>query len=111
MRYLNKIAADGQQKFFLTGNPGPVVTMDLRYLPTQELWMMGLERGDFKLGGIIVTASPNILRNYKNIIPFGIACTTVDGLDPYFIDDFSEKKASLYLLSAAEVEEIEEGYF
>ncbi len=111
MRILNKIASSGSQQLFLTGNPGQRITMNLRYLPSQKLWSMDVQYLDFILQGILVMASPNMLQNYKNIIPFGIACSTVNGLDPYYIDDFTAQRASLFLLSAADVSAIEEAYF
>lgn len=111
MRFLNKISDAGSQRFFLTGIPGQRIVMDLRYMPSQELWMMDIEYGDFALRGIVVTASVNLLRNYKNIIPFGISCTTIDGLDPYYIDDFSTQRASLFLMDQDDVQAVERGYF
>jgi len=110
MLFLNKITADAQQKFFLTGNVGQRIIMNLRYMPTQMLWLMDIEYNDFKTCGIAVTSSPNMLRNYKNLIPFGIACVTGDGLDPYYIDDFSSGRSAMYLLNAADVLEVEKKF-
>lgn len=83
----------------------------MRFIPSQELWMMDVAYNDFSTKGLIVTQSPNMLRGYKNLIPFGIVCQTIDNLDPHFIDDFAIQRARLYLLDAAEVEEIEAGLF
>jgi len=107
MRFLNKITADASQKFFLTGNPGQRITMTLRFLPTQSQWLMDIEYNDFVARGIHVTSSPNMLRNYKNVIPFGMACVVADGLDPLYIDDFSEGRAAMYLLNASDVQTVE----
>lgn len=110
MLFLNKITAEAQQKFFLTGNVGQRIIMKLRYMPTQMLWLMDIEYGDFKTNGIAVTSSPNMLRNYKDLIPFGLACVTGDGLDPYYIDDFSSGRSAMYLLNAADVIEVEKTF-
>lgn len=107
MRYLNKITAEASQKFFLTGNTGQRITMNLRYMPSIQGWQMDLSYNDFTANGIHVVGSPNLLRNFKNIIPFGIACVVTDGLDPYYIDDFSSGRAVLYLLSEADVKSVE----
>jgi hypothetical protein len=111
MKYINKLNANSFQTAFLTGNPGQRIRMDLRYLPTQEVWLADFELEDFIVNGIAVTKSPNILRNYKNIIPFGISCTTADGGDPRSLGDFEDQYAALYLLTQDEVLEIEEGLF
>ncbi len=111
MKYLNKIQSIAYQRFFLTGNPGQRIIMTLRFLPSQEMWMMDIAYDDFKTNGIAIVNSPNLLRGYKNIIPFGISCNSNDGIDPHFIDDFATQRVNLYLLTAADVEEIEAGLF
>lgn len=111
MKYLNKIEPIAYQKFFLTGNPGQRIEMVLRYLPSQEKWMMDIDYLDFSLKGIMVTASPNILRAYYKIIPFGILCDCPDQIDPAFIDDFATQRCNLYLLNAEEVEDYETRIF
>jgi hypothetical protein len=110
MRFLNKITNAPSQRFFLTGNPGQRIIMDLRYLPTQQLWLMDIEYENFTVKGIAVLSSPNLLRNYRNIIPFGIACLSSGGLDPYFIDDFTAGNAAMYLLDSADVAAVEESF-
>lgn len=111
MRYLNKITDQALQRFNLTGNPGERTIATLRYMPTQQNWVMDLQYNDFILNGITVTTSPNILRAYKNLIPFGICCNSTDGLDPYLIDDFAVQRCNLYLLDRADVLAIEAGLF
>jgi hypothetical protein len=111
MRYINKITDAAQQQIYLTGNPGQRISLYMRYLPSQQFWLMDVEYNDFTVKGILVVTSPNLLRAFKNIIPFGIACTTVNGLDPYYSDDFALQRSSLYLLTEAEVEQMEEDTF
>lgn len=111
MNILNKITSAAYQQFFLTGNPGQTITLTLRFLPTQNLWTMDLAYNDFSVNSVAVVAGVNLLRNYRNIIPFGICCITLNGLDPYYIDDFSNLNAALYLLSAEEVINLEAEYF
>lgn len=108
MKYINKLNSDPFQRAFLTGNPGQRIQADFRYMPTQELWMMSLQYNDFVLNGINIVTSPNMLRGYHNIIPFGIACITTDNLDPYRLTDFDTEYAKLYLLSREEVLRLEE---
>lgn len=108
MRIINKLNSDARQRAFLTGNQGQRIIMDLRYLPTQQLWMMDLQLDDFILKGIVVVNSLNMLRGYHNIIPFGISCNTPDNLDPYRITDFDTGYAVLTLLNADEVMQLEE---
>lgn len=111
MKYINKITSDPMQKMILTGISGIQITMTLRFMPRIQRWIMGLSYGEVSIQGIPVVCSVNMLRQHKNNIPFGIACIRTDGLDPYQVDDFSEKAANLYLLDEADVEQIESDWF
>ncbi|PHS61063.1 MAG: hypothetical protein COB09_19130 [Thalassobium sp.] len=111
MRYLNKIDTSAHQNFFLTGISGERINMVLRYMPTQEKWFMDIQWNTFELFGLCVVNSPNLLRKWRNIIPFGISCNSIDGLDPKFIDAFLTQDSSLYLLDEADVIGIEELVF
>lgn len=111
MLYINKITADPSQNLNLTGISNIVVKMGLRYLPRMRLWSMDLSWNDFSANGIIITTAPNMLRQFRDIVPFGMTCLTTNGLDPYGLKDFLEQKANLYLLDATEVQQIEVGMF
>jgi hypothetical protein len=108
MNLINKLNSDPSQRAFLTGNAGQRIEINLRYLPTQSMWMVDFELDDFIVKNISLVCSPNLLRNYKNIIPFGIMVDTVDGQDPRGVTDFASQYAKLYLLSRDEVIAIEE---
>lgn len=111
MNILNKITDLPQQTFFLTGNIGETITLSLQFLPRQNAWIMNISYLDFTANGIAVVASPNLLRCFRNVIPFGISCFVTDGLDPYYINDFSSQRAALYLLDSDDVGTVEETYF
>lgn len=103
MKPINKLTSEPFQRTFLTGNPGQRIVMDLRYNPTQQIWVADFTLGAFSVRGISVTASPNILRNYRNIIPFGIMVLTLDGQDPRGITDFQSEYCLMMLLSQEDV--------
>lgn len=111
MLYINKLTADAQQSLNLTGLPGIQIAMTLRYMPRTQSWVMGVTWGDVSIQGIQVVGSLNLLRQWRNIIPFGITCICPDGLDPYQLTDYVNQRASLYLLDAADVETIELEWF
>lgn len=111
MRVINKLNSDAFQRLFLTGNSGQRIVMDLRYLPTQQLWMADLQLDDFVLNGIVIVNSPNFLRGYHNIIPFGINCLTIDGQDPRNITDFESEYAIMCLLTPEEVQNLEANWY
>lgn len=107
---IDKLTADPSQQYTLISDSGQSIPFVLRYLPRQQQWVFGVAYGNLTLQGAILTCSPNIMRQYKNIIPFGISVISNDALDPCFIDDFTTGRISIYLLDAAEVEGIEFAY-
>jgi len=111
MLYINKITSDPSQKMLLTGIPGLQINMTLQFMPRVQNWVMGLSYGEFSAQGIVVTTSLNMLRQFKNNIPFGISCVRDDGLDPFQINDFAERIANLYLLNSDDVAAIEAEWF
>ncbi len=111
MLYINKVTNAASQQLTLTGIPGIQVTMTLRFMPRIKQWIMGLTYDDVSIQGIAVMCGLNILRQFKNVIPFGISCIRADGLDPYAVEDFANQNANLYLLDATDVASIEAEWF
>jgi len=111
MKYINKISNSSFQEMTLTGNPGQQIRFNLRFLPSQNSWLADVIWNDFTVRGLNICASPNLLNGFKNLLPFGISCITVDGQDPYDIEDFNSGYARLYLLDAADLLTIEEQLF
>jgi hypothetical protein len=111
MLYISKITNDPQQSMILTGLQGKRIAVALRYLPRVRQWIMDISDGVTTVNGLVITNSPNILRQWRNTFGFGIMCLRLDGLDPYALDDFANRVASLYLLDADDVAAIETEFF
>lgn len=111
MLYVNKLTSDPQQQVTLTGIPGLQINMTLRFMPRIESWIMGVAFGTQSIQGIRVVTAANFLRQWKNVIPFGMCCLRADGLDPFDVTDFSSQAANLYLLDAADVAALEAKLF
>lgn len=111
MRYIDRITDTARQRLRLTGNEDQIVTMVLRYMPSQQAWYADFIYEEFSVYGVQVVASPNLLRGYKNKIPFGITVTTETGIDPYKIDDFLSGRAKMFLMNETDVSQFEEALF
>lgn len=111
MLYLDKINSSPKQNYTLVSEDEDQVGFYLYYAASQQTWFFDVKYKDFIAKGIQLTVAPNILRNFREIIPVGIACTSVDGDDPFYITDFSLGRIKLYLLTSAEVQAIEDSYF
>ena len=110
MKVLDGIRATGQQKFSTAADNGDQIEITLYFLSASQSWKMDLVYGDFELKGNRVYNSPNMLCQYTNIIPFGLACTVEDGGEPFLVNDFSSRRCELLVLTAAEVQEIESAF-
>ena len=59
--------------------------------------------GTFKAEGIRVSVGYNLLHQFRNKIPFGIACFTKSNTEPTNIKSFSSGDAELFILTKDEV--------
>lgn len=111
MKYIDRITNSPIQTMTLTGNQRQRINLTMRYMPSQQSWFMDVAYQDFSVYGLQVVASVNMLRNYKNVVPFGFVCTTEQQIDPYRLDDFLTGFAKMYLMNEQDVINIEEAFF
>lgn len=74
-------------------------------------WFFGFRYGNINYQNIRLTTSYNILRAYRNWLPFGLRCDTADDEEPMNINDFINGYANVYLLTKADVQAIEGNYY
>lgn len=110
MKQIDNISDDANQLSNVILDDGSIAAIQLVYRPATQRWTLTVSRGTFKVEGIQVTYHQNLMRQWRHLIPFGIACTTVDMADPVFIDDFSSGRAALYVLSESEVDSVEQDF-
>lgn len=88
---------------------GDLIDVTLYFMPMQKMWVFReITFNDITIRNVKIVTGLNILRQFKNIIPFGIACESTEGRDPQFSRDFLEGKNTLYILSAAETQQVED---
>lgn len=97
---LTKILDDGTQ-----------IVFTFEYKANQLGWFFGFQYGDVNYQNIRLTTSYNILRAYRNWLPFGLRCDTPDFEEPMNMDDFITGYATVYLLDRQDVEAIESNYY
>jgi len=109
MFLIQQVTSNALQKQTLILSDGSAVSLTLYFRPLQQGWFINeISRGDFTLRGVRICNSPNLLRQYKNKIPFGLGCFSVANREPSLQEDFSSANSKLYILSASEVEEFED---
>lgn len=97
--------ADPNQSIVLALADGTTISMDLNYFAGQEGWFYSLNynSGQFIVSNRRLVTSPNMLAQFRDIIPFGLAVTTSDGYEPIFLTDFVTSRASFFILETADV--------
>lgn len=114
MFLIQQITSDARQKQNLVitsgdASNGTIVTLEMYFASQQYGWFItSLVYQNFTLEGFRIINSPNMLQQFKNQIPFGLACFSSQDREPTQQQDFSSGASSLYLLSEDEVAEYTE---
>lgn len=104
MLLIQQIASNPFQKQTLTLDDGSSVAITMYFRSMQLGWFITeLTRGSFTLNELRITNSPNMLHQFKNQIPFGLACYSKGNREPSQQNDFLSGASKLYILTAAEV--------
>ena len=98
-----EINNDAKQKITVLDENNKKIELSLEYKPNQLGWFCNLIYGDFALSGFRLTNCANLLNAWSDIIPFGLACYALQNSEPYLKEDFKDGRASLFLLTANEV--------
>ena len=86
---------------------GQPLQFTLRYSYNQQGWYYNFTYGSYTVNNRRMVQSANMLRQIRNIIPFGLACLVTDLYEPVFINDFINGRATLYTLNPADVALVE----
>jgi hypothetical protein len=109
MLQVQQITTDASQTQTLILQDGSQLQLSLYYSEQQYGWFFDMTYGStFILDGIRMTVNPNILRQWKNLIPFGMACfATTSPREPTQIADFASGLFQVFILTADDVEAYE----
>ncbi len=107
MKKLTSFTNDAKQTLNLILDDESRVNMSLNYIDAQAGWFYSLTYGSFQANNMRLVNSPNMLRKFRNIIPFGLACLVSDGFEPVYLDDFTSGRVTMYLLNSTDVAETE----
>lgn len=111
MYQLTSLGNEPRQQIIMIVNENIRVPFNFEYKENQMGWFFGFQYGDVNYQNIRLTTSYNILRAYRNWLPFGLRCDTADDEEPMSIDDFVSGYATVYLLTKEDVQAIESNYY
>lgn len=109
MNQILQITASPKQKQILILVDGSPMSLDMYFCPMQLCWFIRqIAYRDFVLYGLKITNSPNMLHQFKNQIPFGLACFSKSNREPSLQEDFSSQNSRLFILTAEDCDAYEE---
>lgn len=110
MRQILRITNYALQDHQLILDDGSVVSIELYFRPNQQGWFFNYIRylDTFEVNGLRITSNPNMLQQWRNLIPFGIGCFSVENREPMLQNDFLSEASKLYILNEDDVEEYTE---
>ena len=109
MKKISGLTNDVKQKFVAVIDGYDAATITLEYKSQQYAWYMSVVWGDFAIYGERVAVSYNLLRQFRDILPFGIAVSGVDAMDPLFKDSWLSAN-SFFILDSTDIETVEALY-
>ena len=109
MKRIDNLTSGRSQITRLALEDGTIVSFTVNFNALTERWAIDVEytTKNFITRGVGIATGPNFLRSFRRILPFGLACVTTDGVDPTLPDDFETGRATLFLLTEAEVDQVE----
>lgn len=107
MQLLSGFTDAPQQSISFALSDGSRMVFRFEFRERQLGWFFDLTYGDFVLRGQRLAIHPNILRSFKNLIPFGLAVVTDQRYEPQDIGALTDGTVRLYLYEGAAVDEVE----
>lgn len=108
MRLLSNLTDAADQLMTVPIEDGSLAKLEFFYRPGIQRWSVNISHPLLVINGVNLALSPNILRQWKNLIPFGMAIDSTIGLDPMNAEDFKNGVSLAYIISAAEVLQVED---
>lgn len=99
------------QRHTLVLDNGESADFHLYFSEREMSWYYDITYKETTINGSKVVLTPNSLRQFKNIMPFGIMFWTDGYVEPFKVDDFSTGRIKMGILSEEEVQQVEEDVY
>ena len=103
MKQITAIGNENDQKMKIVMSDGTEFDLVIQYKAQQTGWLISLTHNGKTISNIRVTTSGNFLYQWRNIFPFGLACTVDGDQEPLLQQDFFSGRAKMYVLTREEV--------
>lgn len=107
MQEVTTLTDSPKQRWTLVLDNNETAEFYLYYLSRMQAWYYDLEYKNFNVKCSKCVLTPNSLRSFRRILPFGIVFLSDDVLDPFQITDFASGRVKMYILNKDEVKNVE----
>lgn len=111
MEQVTNITSSVKQQMQLILEKGQTADFALHFNGRMQAWFFSFTYNDITAKDLKVCLHPNILRQFKKIIPFGISFASNNLVEPFQETSFSSGACNMYILNSEDVQEVEEQFF
>lgn len=115
MQIITGITSDPKQQISIPLPDGTSVSLGLSFRPQQKGWFYDIAYStptvNFQALGRRLVTSPNVLRQFQDVIPFGMALVASGGVEPTTQTGFTDGTLTLLLLDATDIADIESAIY
>ena len=108
MIQLTNITSQARQKFNITTEDGNgSFIFEIYYDMQNQGWYYNLIYNNIEINNLRLCTDYNILYQFQNQVPFGIAIYSYYNIEPLLLTDFSSGACEIYVLTKADLAEME----
>lgn len=107
MQIITSLTAHPNQLHRLVLDNNETADFHLYYSARMESWFYDISYNDKEINGVKVVLTPNSLRQFRNIIPFGISFMADSYVEPFERECFITGRVQMGILNAEEVKQVE----
>lgn len=107
MQEITSITSSANQRMQLVLENNETVDFHIYYSARMQSWYYDFSYKNLTCNGSKVVLTPNSLRQFRKIIPFGIMFSAESFVEPFQQNDFATGRVVMSVLSADEVIQVE----
>lgn len=111
MQQITSITSYPCQEMQLVLDNNETVDFKIYYNARTQNWFFDLVYKEIKINCVKIVLHPNILRQFRKFIPFGIMFSANDKVEPFQDTSFANGDCIMYVLNSEEVQQIEDSIY
>lgn len=111
MKKVVNITNNPKQTVILQTENGEDIDLYLEFKPRVQSWFFSFKYNELESKNLQVCIHPNILRQFKRNINWGLGFASTNSAEPFSVDSFSTGRCELFLLNEEDVLNIERNIY